>query len=648
MWQELIHAIKDNKRKKAAELIQQLDEKELDRKDENGATALIHAAYFYMSNLCELLIPKMSLAAINAVNSDGETALHIAASIGMHKVCKLLIPLMTIDNINKANIRGITPFKSAIEKDLEKVCVLMIPKIDLNAIVDSAGHTAMTLASARGMYWVCNSIIEKNPDSIYAFNLEGKSALQLAARSGRSVIVELLIPLMPDDAISSRYDEYNDTLLHYAATHGSEEICKILLSRVPAIINATNIHGDTALHLAAFYGKAKVCKLLLPNMGSDSIPAVNLEGKSALQLAAYAGRREIIELLIPLMPDDAISSRYNEYNNTLLHYAATHGSEEICKMLLSRIPDIINATNIHGDTALHLAAFYGKAKVCKLLLPNMGSDSIPAVNLKGNTALHLAASNGNKEVCMLLLQKNPNIINASNNHGDTALHLAAKNGYLYVCKLLISKMEVIDAVDNDNQTALHYAVLYDWLDVCKVLLDKMSNDAINTVNKSGDTALHVAIKSNNVEACKLLMQYIQADKIIELLHNNIDDSSIQNFIGKIIADFIKEKFSNSEIAKIDINIYQAKLLKISQILDQDLLKSHLNNDQCIINVNNYIKKNYFDLISEFTPISEDNPLSMLINSDCMTQILSYLQPHSLSPELFASVEMSGKDAELNS
>lgn len=45
-----------------------------------------------MQEVCELLIPKTILAAINAVTADGWTALTLAASMGMKEVCELLIP----------------------------------------------------------------------------------------------------------------------------------------------------------------------------------------------------------------------------------------------------------------------------------------------------------------------------------------------------------------------------------------------------------------------------------------------------------------------------------------------------------------------------------------------------------------------------
>jgi hypothetical protein len=78
------------------------------------------------------------------------------------------------------------------------------------------------------------------------------------------------------------------------------------------------------------------------------------------------------------------------------------------------------------------------------------------------------------------------------------------------------------------------------------------------------------------------------------------------------------------------------------VIDQDLLKSYLNQEKGINEVNNYITKYYFTLIGVCKSASVYSPISKLINSDCMSHMLSYLAPQSLCPELFAPIELSGE------
>jgi hypothetical protein len=129
---------------------------------------------------------------------------------------------------------------------------------------------------------------------------------------------------------------------------------------------------------------------------------------------------------------------------------------------------------------------------------------------------------------------------------------------------------------------------------------------------------------------------------------------MQKMISKIIVGFITEKFSdnfsdNEYLIDLD-NYYQVKLLKLYQVVNQNLLKKDLNvggsSTSCINKANNYIEKHYFTLIGVCKSIGEDNPLPILVaSSDCMPHLLSYLGPHSLIPELFPCVELTGEGVE---
>jgi hypothetical protein len=137
-------------------------------------------------------------------------------------------------------------------------------------------------------------------------------------------------------------------------------------------------------------------------------------------------------------------------------------------------------------------------------------------------------------------------------------------------------------------------------------------------------------------------------KVIELLNQSSNGHLIQKAIGKIVADFINDKFSSSEINPMKFTGYQIKLLKLSQVTDQDLLKSYLSeekgNSLCISKVNNYITRHYFTLIRVCKSLTGD---LISLNDDCMSRMLFYLAPHSLCPELFAPVKSLGETVRVN-
>jgi ankyrin repeat protein len=263
----------------------------------------------------------------------------------------------------------------------------------------------------------------------------------------------------------------------------------------------------------------------------------------------------------------------------------------------------------------------------------------------------VAAEGGHGEILEIVLDRIPEAINFAAKNGKTALLVAAEEGHKEVCELLIPRMtsEAINAVGKSGETALHWAAWKGHKEVCELIL-QMIPEAINAVHQEDNTALHFAAGGGHKEVYTILIDIMPVRKIVELLRASSNESPIQNMLNKIIVSFIAEKFSGNKYL-IDFNdCYQVKLLKLYQIINQDVLKKNLNaggnSALCINKANNYIEKHYFTLIGVCKSIGEDNPLSILaVSSDCMPHVLSYLEPHSLIPELFPCVELMGEGVE---
>jgi ankyrin repeat protein len=302
----------------------------------------------------------------------------------------------------------------------------------------------------------------------------------------------------------------------------------------------------------------------------------------------------------------------------------------------------------------------GNIAEAKRLILEMSDQEISITNKFNSTALHEAAKQGHKEVCELLINKmSPEAVNATNKNCKTALHEAAKQGHKEVCELLINKMspEAINAVVTGyadfGKTALHFAASQGHKEICELLINKMSPEAINAViidyTDCGKTALHFAAEGGHKETCKILIENMYTKQIAALLNKSGKGSPIQKVVIEIVADFMKDKFSSSENNSVVFDDCQTRLLKLHQVVDQDLLKSLLgkegNSSLYISNANNYITQYYFKLIGVCKFLT-NSPISILVSSDdCMSHMLSYLAPHSLFPKLFApvSIELSGED-----
>jgi ankyrin repeat protein len=451
--------------------------------------------------------------------------------------------------------------------------------------------------------------------------------------------------------------------------------------------NTSEKQNPAKLIKAITAGDIGKARQLIAEMNIEEINAVDENGKTALLQASSKGHREVCELLIKKMSANTqgflgfmqnywhgtqdLINYTDEEGKTALHKAASKGHKDVCELLISANPKIINAIDEDGNTALHLAAYGGYQEVCELLINKMAANAqefswvmhncwhritvtINATNEDGNTALHLATFGGHKEVCKLLIPKmSLKAINAVNWDGCTALYRAASKGYKDICELLINKMspEAINVIDEYGNTALHLAASGSHKEVCELLIPSMNSKATNTIDKYGRTALHLAAEAEDKEVCEVLIGNMHTKKIMELSNQSSNGHLIQKVIDKIVADFINDnndKFLSSETNPMDFTGYQVKLLQLCQVIDRNLLTSYLSEAKCINSVDSYITKHYFTLIGVCKSINKDGPMSMLVNSDCMPHMLSYLAPHSLCPELFAPTGLSGESGKANS
>lgn len=175
----------------------------------------------------------------------------------------------------------------------------------------------------------------------------------------------------------------------------------------------------------------------------------------------------------------------DNFGNSTLINAASHGHAAIVQSVLSMPSIDINAKNGQRDTALTLAARQGHITIVQSLLSKTGIH-VNAVNDMGNTALILAANNGHAIIVQRLLSM-PNIdINAKNLRGDTAFILATRQGHITIVHSLLSMTDIhVNAKNDYGNTALIDAL---QLDIVLALLAQPGIH-VNARNKFGTTAL---------------------------------------------------------------------------------------------------------------------------------------------------------------
>jgi len=184
-----------------------------------------------------------------------------------------------------------------------------------------------------------------------------------------------------------------ETALMWAAFNGRNVALQFLLSLPGIDVNTRDGTGGTALHAAAAGGNNQALTSLLSSSSSATqnidINAKTNHGHTAFMLAAYMGHVDLVQtFLLSSRGDLQIDARDAE-DNTVLHFAAAGGHEQVVR-LLSTAPGIdYNAVDYKGTTPLMLGSSRGHLDVVRFLLSLQLVDR-DAKNIDGKTAGELA------------------------------------------------------------------------------------------------------------------------------------------------------------------------------------------------------------------------------------------------------------------
>ncbi|APR99128.1 ankyrin repeat domain-containing protein [Wolbachia endosymbiont of Folsomia candida] len=225
---------------------------------------------------------------------------------------------------------------------------------------------------------------------------------------------------------------YEQTLLHFAAKHGYQNVVNALL-KAGAKIDVMDVLGRTPLYFAAHNGYMDVVNALISK--GAKVDLLDFNSNTPLHLAAQNGHVNIVNALIKANADvNAVGG----YENTALHLAAKNGHINVVNALIKAKAGV-NAQNTNGYVSLHLAAQNGHIDVVNALIDAEAKTDLLGGTFDKKTPLHLAAENGYESVIQALVTKGANINAQSSYYKNTPLHHAFFEGHDGVVQYLIGK-----------------------------------------------------------------------------------------------------------------------------------------------------------------------------------------------------------------
>ena len=247
--------------------------------------------------------------------------------------------------------------------------------------------------------------------------------------------------------------------------------------------------------------------------------------------------------------------------NTLLAHAAEYGDAKPIKILLSKILDPQQLTQIKnnaGKTAILLAAQNGHANAITALLKGVSNRQrlVEQIDAQGNSALHYAASYGHAPAITAILSDGINkqlIAERQNNFGYSALMLAADKGYVEeiasIFSVVNNRQPLAEQINNFGQTVLMNGLLSgaSALVITEILESVEDPEKlIFHVNNEGLNLFTYALMRGNIDAAIVIFDRAK-DKTTLLFKKNDpnEEAAIQIMSPEIKDVFIKNFYESN-------------------------------------------------------------------------------------------------------
>ena len=318
---------------------------------------------------------------VNHKDTDGYTALLHAAEEGHPDVVEVLIDAGA--DIEVKDKHGLSPLLVASEFGHLPIVKTLVRAGAGVCVADNRADTCLSLAAHYGHTKTVRALLCMPEVDVNQSNNRSGSSLHHAVLQKHSDVSKLLIDAGAD--IDAK-DDRGSTPLHCACEEPELEIVQMLLA-AGADVCAVDDKRVSCLNVAAKYGRTQIVRYLVGVKGVD-VNQSNTQGFTPLHRAVAHKHSDVVQVLIDAGADIDAGA---------LHCACTvRGELDTVKMLVKAGADV-SVQDDHGRTCLILAVSYGYTETVRYLagLPEV---DVNQKNLFGHTALQHARQKQHKHM----------------------------------------------------------------------------------------------------------------------------------------------------------------------------------------------------------------------------------------------------------